>query len=52
LLIEHDMPFVMGLCERLTVLDYGKIICRGAPAEVRSNPDVIRAYLGGGDAGN
>lgn len=52
LLIEHDMPFVMRLCERLTVLDYGKIICRGTPAEVRANPDVIRAYLGGGDAGN
>jgi len=52
LLIEHDMPFVMRLCERLTVLDYGKIICRGTPAEVRANPDVIRAYLGGGDAGD
>ncbi len=52
LLIEHDMPFVMRLCERLTVLDYGKIICRGRPAEVRANPDVIRAYLGGGDAGD
>ncbi len=52
LLIEHDMPFVMGLCEQLTVLDYGKIICRGTPAQVRANPEVIRAYLGGGDAGN
>jgi branched-chain amino acid transport system ATP-binding protein len=52
LLIEHDMPFVMRLCERLTVLDYGKVICRGAPAVVRKNPDVIRAYLGGGDAGD
>jgi branched-chain amino acid transport system ATP-binding protein len=52
LLIEHDMPFVMRLCERLTVLDYGKVICRGTPAEVRSNPEVIRAYLGGGDAGD
>jgi branched-chain amino acid transport system ATP-binding protein len=52
LLIEHDMPFVMRLCERLTVLDYGKIICVGTPAEVRCNPDVIRAYLGGCDAGN
>ncbi len=47
LLIEHDMAFVMGLCERIVVLDYGKIICRGTPKEVRTDPKVIRAYLGG-----
>jgi branched-chain amino acid transport system ATP-binding protein len=46
LLIEHDMPFVMGLCERIVVLDYGKIISRGTPEQVRSDPEVIRAYLG------
>jgi branched-chain amino acid transport system ATP-binding protein len=46
LLIEHDMPFVMSLCERIVVLDYGKIISRGTPEQVRSDPEVIRAYLG------
>ena len=47
LLIEHDMSFVMGICYRLVVLDYGKEIARGLPDEVRKNPDVIAAYLGG-----
>ena len=47
LLIEHDMSFVMGICDRLAVLDYGKEIARGLPDEVRKNPDVIAAYLGG-----
>lgn len=46
LVIEHDMRFVMGLCERLHVLDYGKTIGKGTPEEVRSNPQVIEAYLG------
>ena len=46
LLIEHDMKFVMAVCERIVVLDHGRIIAVGAPQEIRSNPDVIEAYLG------
>ena len=46
LLIEHDMKFVMNLCERIVVLDHGEEIARGVPAEIRSHPEVIKAYLG------
>jgi branched-chain amino acid transport system ATP-binding protein len=50
LLIEHDVKLVMGLCDRMTVLDYGKQIAEGLPVEVRANKAVIEAYLGAAHA--
>ncbi len=46
LLIEHDMKLVSGICERLTVLNFGRVLCQGETKEVLSNPEVITAYLG------
>ena len=46
LLIEHDMKLVMGVCEKITVLNFGQVLTSGKPAEIQNNPEVIKAYLG------
>ena len=47
LLIEHDMKFVMGVCDNITVLYFGQVLASGTPEEIKNNPEVIKAYLGG-----
>jgi branched-chain amino acid transport system ATP-binding protein len=46
LLVEHDMQAVMGLCDRITVLNFGRLLAEGAPDAIQTHPDVIEAYLG------
>jgi len=46
LLIEHDMKLVMGVCEKITVINFGQVLMNGTPEEVQNNPEVIKAYLG------
>jgi branched-chain amino acid transport system ATP-binding protein len=50
LLIEHQMRVVMGVCERITVMDFGEVISRGTPEEIQADPKVVEAYLGRGAA--
>ena len=45
-LIEHDMKFVMGICQKITVLNFGQVLATGTPEEIKNNPEVIAAYLG------
>jgi branched-chain amino acid transport system ATP-binding protein len=46
-IVEHDMKAIMGLCDRITCMSFGKRLAEGGPDEIRTNPEVIQAYLGG-----
>ena len=48
LLVEHDMHAIMGLCDRITVMSFGKLLAEGRPEDIRTHPDVVAAYLGSG----
>jgi len=50
LLIEHQMRVVMGICQHISVMDFGEVIARGTPKEIQDNPRVVEAYLGKGAA--
>jgi branched-chain amino acid transport system ATP-binding protein len=50
LIVDHDMALIMRICNRIYVLDYGQIIANGTPEEIRDDPNVVRAYLGGGES--
>ncbi len=48
LIVEHDMHAIMGLCDRITVMNFGRLLTEGVPRDIRAHPDVIEAYLGSG----
>jgi ABC-type branched-subunit amino acid transport system ATPase component len=50
LLVDHDMGLVLGVCDRVVVIDFGKVIASGTPDEIRADSRVVEAYLGGHDA--
>ena len=51
MIVEHDMKAIMGLCDRITCMSFGRVLAEGGPQEIRNHPEVIRAYLGGASLG-